>query len=183
MTKRIFGERPSEEKAKLLYEMKKIEQFFQKTLNLDLYLIYGTLLGAIRNKDFISHDNDVDFAYLSAYEKKKDVLQEFKRIKKILQKNHLLIKAKKNGQIHCSSMSDNFVFDIWTSFIANQRLYLIPSNNSYSSTSIVPFQKIIFLNYEFNIPNDSSSLLNELYYNWQTPMTENYRKFELIKIL
>jgi len=51
------------ERAKLKKEGKKalleIKKVF-KALNIDWFLTYGTLLGAYREKDFISHDIDID---------------------------------------------------------------------------------------------------------------------------
>ena len=71
MGKILFSNRSEKYKLLLSKEMSNICNFFKKELNLEVYLIFGTLLGAIREKDFINHDYDVDLAYISNNKSKK----------------------------------------------------------------------------------------------------------------
>ena len=64
--------------------LEKVDQVF-KELNIEYWLDFGTLLGAIRDNDFIKHDNDLDFAvFLKDYTPKMDDIftkYGFKKIK------------------------------------------------------------------------------------------------------
>jgi len=49
--------------------LEKLKEVFNE-LNIDWFLVYGTLLGAYRDKDFISHDIDIDIGlFFSDYSK------------------------------------------------------------------------------------------------------------------
>lgn len=183
MSKILFSQRTEKSKLKIAYEMEQLQLFFKNKLDLNLYLIYGTLLGAIREKDFIPHDCDVDFAYISKKTTKYKVLQEFIFISNILKNNKILKKIKQNGQVHCKGLTDNFIFDIWTSYISENNFYLMPSDKIYDCKLIMPLKTICFKNKSFNIPNNSEKLLNELYTDWTKPIQDNYRNFNITKIL
>ena len=85
-----FSTLSEEELNKFAKDMKELEQFFRDKFNLSLYLVYGTLLGAIRNQDFIPHDVDVDLAYLSILTNREDVLKERIKLREKLDSYHLM---------------------------------------------------------------------------------------------
>jgi len=178
MAKILFSQRPEDYKILLVKEMKSIESFFKKEFDLDIYLIYGTLLGAIREKDFIGHDYDVDLAYFSKANSEEKSILEFKNICDILQKNKLLLKIKGNRQLHCKSLNNNMKFDIWRSYKIKNKLYLSPLNYFLKTEYIFPLKTMAFRKVSFNIPNMPEELLNELYKDWTKPVFNNFRKFE-----
>lgn len=47
-----------------------------KDLGIEPFLWAGSLLGAIRGKDIIDGDNDIDIAYISKYSKGEDIIRE-----------------------------------------------------------------------------------------------------------
>jgi len=179
MAKILFSQRPEDYKILLVKEMKSIESFFKKEFDLDIYLIYGTLLGAIREKDFIGHDYDVDLAYFSKANSEEKSILEFKNICDILQKNKLLLKIKGNRQLHCKSLNNNMKFDIWRSYkLTESKLYLSPIGFLIHPNYILPLNKLIFKKINFNIPNMSEKLIDLLYKDWTKPVLNNFRKFE-----
>lgn len=140
------------------------------TLKLPIYLIYGTLLGAIREKDFIAHDSDIDIAYLSKYHTKSEVYKERNNLKEYFIKNKMLRKKNTVG-LKIRYLSSNF--DVWTSWIENNNLYLLPFNKVCNSNLIIPFKRINFRGKDFNIPLKSEKLLDIIYINWKKPITKN----------
>ena len=49
----------------LIGELKAVELIMQVEFGLQIYLTWGTLLGAMREGDLIMHDFDIDVAYVS----------------------------------------------------------------------------------------------------------------------
>lgn len=179
MAKIFFSQRSENYKTILTKEMFDIVSFFKTELNLNIYLIFGTLLGAIRENDFINHDYDVDLAYISNFKNKKEVINEFVSICDFLNKKSLLIKRKSVGQLHCKSLNNKMRFDIWTSYqISKKEIDLTPINFLIPVEHILPLQKSIFRNLSFNVPNKSNELIDLLYKEWQTPILTDYRKFK-----
>lgn len=179
MSKISFSQQSEQYKRILSKEIKKFEQFFKETFDLDIYLIYGTLLGAIREKDFIAHDYDVDLAYLSKYNTKDDVLKEFIYICKVLKDNNILLKVKGTSQLHCKALSDKMTFDVWTSFsVSKSKFYLAPIKTLLKSKYILPLKTLTFRTLCFNIPNMPEELMDLLYTDWKTPISKNFRKFD-----
>ena len=164
------------------------------------FLIYGTLLGKIRNNNLICHDYDVDFGI------KGDEYNSFKEsIKREVQKN--------NGyKIYCNEFfgykaihiihkKTNISADI-TPFYENKnnnvtrnvpRFYskfiLKESNTIYPNNWIYPLNKTLFLNRLTYIPNNSHELL-KCYYgeNYLIPdqkcddNCENCKKISIVNV-
>ena len=163
-----FYKRTEETKQKQVIGMLNIIEYFKENLNLTLYPISGTLLGMIREKDFILHDNDVDLAYLSNKHTKNEVLDEFYQICDFLKKENLLTRLCKKGQLHCYDEKKFFKYDIWTSFIINNKYYLIPLiNGELKKDFILPLKTQNFRGFDFMIPQKSEKLLNYIYIDWK----------------
>lgn len=173
----LFSERTEQSKLKIVLEMKKIIIFFKQTFNVDIFLIYGTLLGAIRDKDFIAHDKDIDLAYISKYSTKKERIMEFNYITTILKQKGLLKRVRGHKHLDCKALDDKIVFDIWESHILNNKLYLAPFILSFDIYHVLPLQSITFKGEIFNVPKNSEYILDNLYYTWKIPLKTNFRKF------
>jgi hypothetical protein len=170
-----FSELNQEQKIKYTKDIKILSEIFKYTYSLPLYLIYGTLLGAIREKDFIPHDTDVDLAYLSCYSKKEDVLTERLCLIGRLEGAGLL---RWRGTVGIKTILNGNDFDIWTSWIDENNLYNILPFEPFCSKEIVcPLKQYEFRGEQLLIPWQSTELLDKIYVNWQSPIKENYLKY------
>ncbi len=61
-----------------------LQRKLKDRFGVDLQVTYGTMLGAIREKNFIGHDNDFDTCYTSSHRTPKTVRAEFIRICRFL---------------------------------------------------------------------------------------------------
>ena len=169
-----FYKRSEDNKNALVRDMNSLTNFIKDKFNLDIYLIYGTLLGVIRENNFIEHDNDVDFAYMSKQTNIADVLREFHGLCIILKNHDLLSKICCTGQIHVYSPNKRNKFDLWTSFIIDNKYYLIPLiAGAMEASLILPLKEITFKNQNLLIPNQSKNVLNTIYRNWEVPILED----------
>lgn len=78
---RLFGSRDPAQLTPLLDAMETVIEALEAA-GLEPFLAYGTLLGAVRDQDFIGHDSDADLGYVSAYEHPTDAMLESYRVQR-----------------------------------------------------------------------------------------------------
>lgn len=171
-----------EQKNSFVEGILSLEKFMKESLDIDSFLIYGTLLGAIREKDFIAHDHDIDIAYLSKEKTTDKVLIELDKIRKVFKSKNLLAKSFVNsGQTHIYFPKGHRISDLWASWInkegkwclsACMGLYWIVGDKSI----LLPIKKIKFRTVMINVPNNSIKCLELTYNNWERVLEENYGK-------
>jgi len=143
---------------------------FKELFGYDLYLVYGSLLGCVRDKMTIPFDDDFDVAYHSKFTKKEDIVKENQEMANVLLKNHMLYKLRMPGQIHLKGVNDGTCFDLWTSFSINNKYYLINGVHGIVNYSPFPLKQVDFMGLPVLIPNTPETLLNYIYKTWQTPI-------------
>ena len=191
--KKYFYQYNKFEKNILAQEMKDITNFFEEELELAVYPVYGTLLGMVRDNDFIAWDTDIDMAYLSKCTTEKAVLNEWNMICKFLNEHKMLMwKCKTASHAHLFSPNGHLRIDLWISWLdANNKYYLTwIFDGEFDSTILLPFNKIIFKDQEFLLMQNYEKHL-EFHYgpNWKNPIagddmekwSPRERKFRLEK--
>ena len=73
---RDFSNTDSSARDEIMDALEQVIADLQEKCGLDVYLMYGCLLGAIRNGKMIGHDSDADVAYISAYTHPFDIIRE-----------------------------------------------------------------------------------------------------------
>lgn len=72
---RLFGSRDADAMTPLLDAVEEVLEALEK-VGVRPFVAYGTLLGAVRDGDFIGHDSDADIGYVSAFESPADAVRE-----------------------------------------------------------------------------------------------------------
>ena len=171
--KKYFYQYSEVEKEVFAKDLKNIELYFKNELELDIYPVYGTLLGMIRDNDFIGWDTDIDMAYLSKCHTNKAVLNEFNMICKFLEEKGLLMhRIKTASHLHVYSPDKHLRIDLWISWIDENNNYHIvwTVNGDIDASMILPFKTIEFKNQTFRQMNDPMRFTTEHYPNWNTPI-------------
>ena len=149
-----------------------------KKYNLDFILFFGTLLGAVREHDFISHDEDIDIVMpISDLERFKDILF-------ILRENGFEV-ARFERRGFMSIIRNGEYIDIYffTPYAEDRRL----------STCICELCEVKYINNTmqmefqgelYTVPKESEALLDFLYgNNWRTPISMfNFKMNKLDRI-
>ena len=158
---------------KLLLDLKELLNNF----NIDFCLMSGTLLGAYRDKSFISWDNkDTDLAI--------DV-KHYWKIKRILKESNWKYKAMWRREI--SIYKGDYIhphIDLFFYETKGDKIYLysnkvdkgftnkwnVEQKHVFDKNNILPLVNYKFLNSIFKIPNKTASVLEQLYgETWKHP--------------
>ena len=164
------------------------------------YLIYGTLLGAVREQDVIANDTDYDIALLIPGDTIEEVKENFYKLGSILIEKKMLGKIWTNkgavlkptnveqiknpmGQMHIMTPDGKCYIDVWLSWFYKNKYYLTKGvNGELNRNDIVPFQFGKMQDISFVIPNNSERVLEHVYGDdWRTPKIQksNHQKFTM----
>ncbi len=94
----------------------------------DAFPAYGTLLGAIREQDFIGHDNDVDLGYVSRHTHPLDVIRESFRLQRSLREKGYAVDRYSAAAFKVDVVeADGGVrgLDVFGGYFLDGRLYLM----------------------------------------------------------
>ena len=137
--------------------------------NITFWLIFGTLLGAIRENDFLKWDDNINIAIY-----KEDLLPKYNILKnKFISNNFIVRKIPKPKGTKINLYKNNHK-------IAIEGLYLDPSykNNKYRLSNkfkhprkyFEEYGKINFIGETFRVPSPVEKYLKFLYKNWKIPV-------------
>ena len=140
-----------------------LKELFKAKFNKDIFLIYGTLLGFVREGNFIASDDDFDVGYLSNYEAPEDVRAEMVEI----------IHALKDIGKRCfvpdiggffKYLDNSCHLDVFPGWIEDGRFYM---NNTTSIEAapemFLPLRQTEMLGHSVLIPNSSEQFLLKKY--------------------
>jgi lipopolysaccharide cholinephosphotransferase len=145
-----------------------LKDIFDKN-NIKFWLIYGTLLGAVRDKDFIKHDFDTDLGlFYSDIDKLYDIKQQ-------LESNEFqLIRTKFPDDLITFMRKDEYIdlglFNTKKSLFTNFWIY---QKNKEKFSYFKKFDQINFLGDKFLVPNNYLNFIKEHYgKNWKVPIKD-----------
>ncbi|MGE0484528.1 MAG: PqqD family peptide modification chaperone [Gammaproteobacteria bacterium] len=173
---RRLGDYAPSERDALAAAIAAFARLFQDEFGLSVYLTWGTLLGAVREGDFIAHDLDVDLAYLSAARSDYEVVEEHELIVRVLAARGLAVRPASRGQMHVDvagarDRPDAFDLDIWTTWVRDGRYYHYPDiKGELPADAVVPLVPRLLRQAEVLAPARPEALLDQFYgADWRTP--------------
>lgn len=138
-----------------------IMKIFEK-YEIEFILFYGSLLGYIRENNFINNDDDID---VLCHSKHKNFLLSIVQKEKIIQMNIL------NDRIFQLFLDDVGPFDIFFYEERKDTIYILCCEQSFLKKDIFPLNKIICYGYDIFIPFNPLSILQTEYgTTWTIPI-------------
>ncbi|CAA9372999.1 MAG: hypothetical protein AVDCRST_MAG21-1211 [uncultured Nocardioidaceae bacterium] len=173
LVSRLEDEAPANQE-RLLDEMVRLLGDVKNACGLPTFVCFGTLLGAVRDHDLIGHDNDVDIAYLSAYNHPVDITRESFRVERRLRESGWVIRRGSSVRINVRlTMPDDTLryIDIF-SFGWVEGLLYMPSDLAVPATAetMLPLSTVELAGRQVPAPANSEQLLEMTYGpNWRVP--------------
>ncbi len=122
-----FDTRDVEQTAPLLDSTEQVLSALLES-GVDAFPAYGTLLGAVREQNFIGHDSDVDLGYVSRHTHPLDVIRESFRLQRSLQEKGFMVDRYSAAAFVVEVVeADGGVrgLDVFGGYFLNGRLYLM----------------------------------------------------------
>lgn len=169
MIKRTFSKFSDEYKKLYIQRFKDLEKEF-KSLGYDIFLQFGSLLGAIRNGRFIPEDNDIDFGFICKATNIDEIIVELQTLNSYFKAKNMICTGDEHylGQAHYYADNYDFPFDGWASWFIDDRWHsCFGIKANFSKEYVLPFKKIIFEGKEFNIPQRTEDILLFYYGEWK----------------
>lgn len=140
----------------------------------EAFLAYGTLLGAVREGDFIGHDSDIDLGYVSRRTHPLDVVRESFRLQRELSRQGFLIDRYSGAAFKVTVVDaggSDWGLDVFGGFLLEGRLYLMGEiGTPYDERWIFPLSTSTLAGRTFPVPAAPEKLLEATYGpSWRVP--------------
>jgi len=155
---------------------------------IDVFIAYGTLLGAIRNKKLISHDDDIDLIYISNKSSRKEIFLERERIAKFLENKNYRV-WRHSGNFHVRKQNEaSSALDIFPSWVVNNKWSVYPFIiESIDIKEILPIKQVELEGYLLPSLNNTELFLKSIYGDkWRIPdplFRHNFKNYDYFKFL
>ncbi|MDE0056305.1 MAG: LicD family protein, partial [Gammaproteobacteria bacterium] len=153
---------------KIFLALDESNRIFEAQFSKKLFICYGTLLGCIRNNDFIPHDDDVDVCFLADEQGLDAAAGEFRRIIKTLTDIGQRVQFDSSAQFHWGLQGTSL--DVFMAWMEGENLFMYNAGGTFSRNQIYPLAEREFKGRQVWVPNDSEALLELIYGpGWRVP--------------
>ena len=175
----------SKDSKELWKEIEKTIALLRGRLGLDIFIISGTLLGLIRDGDFIGHDDDVDLAVMLKSDTFESAGKEWNDIKCKLSEIGILVDSF-NG-FHAQLKGFPMSIDLFPAWIIKKHLYIFPHTFGEVDESVLyPLNEINVKGANVAAPNKPEEILALNYGDkwrhpdpsWSFDWMESFKKFD-----
>ena len=147
-----------------------------KELGYDVFISYGSLLGAVREQGFIPHDDDIDFSLILKSNNIDAAKNEFSvvlnRLESLNYKIHTLVAdGVQLNNVHLQKKGLKRL-DIFPCFLEKDKVYLGGAVRWYEfdKSKIFPLRNILLYDQKISAPFDTDAYLVRFYgENWKVP--------------
>jgi hypothetical protein len=143
-------------------------------LEIDAFLAYGTLLGAVRNGQLIGHDSDADLGYVSRHEHPADVMRESFGLQRALMERGYPVTRYSGAAFKVDVReSDGSVrgLDVFGGFMLDGKLHLMGEIiTPFRRDWVLPLGTTTLEGWDFAAPADTDRFLAATYgASWRVP--------------
>ena len=143
-------------------------RIFEAQFSKRLFICYGTLLGCIRENDFIPHDDDVDVCFLADEPGLDAAVREFRSVVRTLSDIGEKVQSDSSAQFHWGL--EGTTLDVFMAWMEGDNLYMYNAGGAFSRDQIYPLLQREFKGRQVLVPNDSEALLELIYGpGWRVP--------------
>ncbi|WP_104089436.1 methyltransferase domain-containing protein [Arthrobacter sp. GMC3] len=159
----------------VLASAKSLITLLADTMDLDLFITGGTLLGLVRDGKLIANDDDADLAYVSRHENPSDIVLESYEVERVLAEHGLETVRHSSGHLQVmfggTEFTDGYYVDIFTYFVAEGWFYgTFHAREISRDVTVFPLGTITAGELQLPIPANSEQMLRAIYGpTWRTP--------------
>jgi len=170
---RLFGDRDPDQMLPLLDTIEVVLGALEEA-GVEPFVAYGTLLGAVRDQDFIGHDSDADLGYVSRFEHPVDVIRESFQLQRRLREMGFPVHRYSGlGLKVVAREADGSPrgLDVFGGFMRDDMLYLMGEvGHPFRREWLYPRSPVVLAGREFPAPAQPDHLLEAMYGpTWRTP--------------
>lgn len=154
---------------------RKISKILEQSYGITPFLMYGSLLGQVREGGFIGHDDDFDIAYVSKRRSGPNAAKELVSIGETFVKNGFNVELRATA-LHIHDVDDpKFRIDLFHLFFNEQKELSFPfgvaGTSQFMRSDWQGVTKARFAGYSVFIPKNSEKLVECIYgASWRTPI-------------
>ncbi|GGD27969.1 class I SAM-dependent methyltransferase [Nocardioides daphniae] len=170
---RLFGDQDSDQTAPLLDSMETVIEVLEAA-GVKPFVAYGTLLGAVRQGDFIGHDSDADLGYVSAATTPVDAIVESMQLQRRIERMGYPVDRYSGMGFKVSVAEADGTrrgLDVFGGFMLDDTLYLMGEVGApFRREWLYPRSEVTLAGRTFPSPAEPDHLLVAMYGpSWRVP--------------